>query len=215
MHRYEPERNGEPNLSGSEARESIDRREFLRTAATGTVGTAAAVGAVGTAAGQETGSESSGNASAGGGGPTQSVAVGPNNSLKFKPAETTIAPGTTVEWTWDSDNHNIVPSSQPEGTNWEGTAGPASKTYNTGHSYSHTFTTTGTFEYYCDPHQASGMDGAITVQPGGASSGASEPPIPNQAITLGIAATTTMLSTLGLAYVFIKYGGDYDSTTSN
>ncbi|UPV73511.1 plastocyanin/azurin family copper-binding protein [Halorussus limi] len=182
----------------TEGSESVTRRGFMRAATS----TAAAAGAAGTAAAesQETSS---------GGGGTKEVIVGPGGSLVFEPAEVTIAPGTTVKWVWESDNHNVVPSSQPEGANWQGTDGAPSKTYNTGHEYSHTFETTGTYEYYCQPHETAGMVGTVTVQEGGASTGGGGPAIPSSAKTLGVATTAALVFTLGLAYFFMKYGGDY------
>jgi plastocyanin len=177
--------------------ESVTRRGFMQAA----TGTAAAAGAAGTAAAaQEEG---------GGGGGSQEVIVGPGGSLVYDPAELTIAPGTTVNFVWESDNHNIVVESQPDGAGWEGTKGGASKTYNTGHEYSYTFETTGTYEYFCQPHKAAGMAASITVQEGGASSGGGGPAIPSSAKTLGIATTAALVFTLGLAYFFMKYGGDY------
>ncbi|WP_137283194.1 plastocyanin/azurin family copper-binding protein [Halorussus salinisoli] len=180
----------------TEGSESVTRRGFMRAA----TGTAAAAGAAGTAVAQEEG---------GGGGGSEEVIVGPGGSLVFEPAELTIAPGTTVNFVWESDNHNVVPESQPDGANWEGTEGGESKTYDTGHEYSHTFETTGTYEYFCQPHKTAGMVGTITVQEGGASSGSSGPAIPSSAKTLSIATTAALVFTLGLAYFFIKYGGDY------
>ncbi|MFC4449713.1 plastocyanin/azurin family copper-binding protein [Halorussus aquaticus] len=184
----------------TEGSESVTRRGFMRAA----TGTAAAAGAAGTAS-----AESQETTSGGGGGGTEEVVVGPGGSLVFEPAELTIAPGTTVKWVWESDNHNVVPESQPDGANWEGTDGGASKTYNTGHEYSHTFETTGTYEYFCQPHKTAGMVGTITVQEGGEQTGSSGPAIPSSAKTLGIATTAALVFTLGLAYFFMKYGGDY------
>ena len=74
----------------------------------------------------------------------------------------------------------------------------------------------GTYEYYCAPHRTSGMVGTITVNesgedPSAGGGGGSGPPaIPDSAKTLGIATMVGMLSTLGLAYFFIRYGGDYE-----
>jgi plastocyanin len=169
----------------------------MRTA----TGAAAGAGAAGTAAGAESQEE--------GGGGSEEVVVGPGGSLVFEPAELTVAPGTTVKWVWESDNHNIVVESQPDGASWEGTDGAPSKTYNTGHEYSHTFETTGTYEYFCQPHKTAGMVGSITVQEGGADTGGGAPAIPSSAKTLGIATTAALVFTLGLAYFFMKYGGDY------
>jgi plastocyanin len=177
--------------------ESVTRRGFMRAA----TGTAAAAGAAGTAAAE------SQEGSSGGG--TKEVVVGPGGNLVYEPAELIIAPGTTVKFVWESDNHNVVPSGQPEGANWEGTKGGKSKTYDTGHEYSYTFETTGTYEYFCQPHKSVGMTGSITVQEGGPDTGSSGPAIPSSAKTLGIATTAAMTFTLGLAYFFLKYGGDY------
>ena len=178
--------------------ESATRRGFLRTA-TG----AAAVGATGTASAQET-TEDGG----GGGGGTEEVTVGPGGNLSYDPAELTIQPGTTVVWSWDSDNHNVVPSAQPDDADWGGTEGGDSQTYDTGHEYEYTFEVEGDYEYYCTPHQQAGMTAAITVtsDTGG---GSAAPAIPSSAKTLGIATTAALVFTLGLAYFFMKYGGDY------
>ncbi|WP_246045748.1 plastocyanin/azurin family copper-binding protein [Halorussus ruber] len=182
-----------------EGSESVTRRGFLRTA----TGAAATAGAAGTAAAK---SQEEG----GGGGGTKEVVVGPGGSLVFEPAELEIKPGTTVKFVWESDNHNVVPESQPDGAGWEGTKGAPSKTYDTGHEYSYTFETEGTYEYFCQPHKTAGMVGTITVSPNaGGGGGSSAPAIPSSAKTLGIATTAAMVFTLGLAYFFMKYGGDY------
>ena len=173
----------------------MSRRAFLTTAA----GTAAAAGAAGTAAAQE-----------GGGGGTKTVTVGPGGSLVFEPGTNEplqITPGTTVEFVWDSDNHNIVVDSQPEGANWEG----HEPIENTGFTYSHTFETLGTYEYYCVPHQSAGMVGTIEVVESISTPAPSNvPTVPDSAKTLGVATTFAMVATLGLAFFFLKYGGDYE-----
>ncbi|WP_158057375.1 plastocyanin/azurin family copper-binding protein [Halorussus halophilus] len=160
--------------------------------------------------------------SGGGGGPTETVAVGPGGSLKFEPAELTIAPGTTVKWVWEGDNHNVVPESQPDGAGWEGTAGGASKTYNTGHEYSFTFQQTGEYSYFCQPHKTAGMTGTITVQEGGASSGgghAEQDPehmgVPFQAHYVGIATLLMMVVSLVYTFFTLKYGESPHTSGSN
>ncbi len=173
----------------------------MRTA----TGAAAAAGAAGASAGTAAGQS------------TTEVAVGPDGSLVFEPATVNIAPGDTVHWVWESDLHNIVVESQPEGANWEGTEGDANTTYDTGHEYEFTFETEGTYAYYCQPHRTSGMVGEVVVGGSGGggggggneSGGSGPPPIPGSARTLGIATGFGMLSTLGLAYFFMRYGGDY------
>jgi hypothetical protein len=61
------------------------------------------------------------------------------------------------------------------------------------------------------------MKGAIavgeevpTVETGGSGGGGrSRPQVPDAAKSLGIATGFGMAATLGLAYFFVKYGGDY------
>jgi plastocyanin len=170
----------------------LSRRAFLTTAA----GTAAAAGAAGTATAQEGGSEE--------------VVVGPDGDLVFSPGTDEalqITPGTTVTFTWESDNHNIVVDSQPDDAGWEG----HEEIENTGFSYEHTFETLGTYEYYCAPHETAGMVASIeVVEEIETEAPANLPEVPDSAKTLGVAATFAMVATLGLAFFFLKYGGDYE-----
>jgi hydroxymethylglutaryl-CoA reductase len=56
------------------------------------------------------------------------------------------------------------------------------------------------------------MKGTISVQQGGGTEGGggeSVPQVPASAKTLGVATAGAMVLTLGLAYFFLKYGGDY------
>ena len=164
----------------------------------------------GTAANETTAS----GGSSGGGGPTKEVIVGPGGSLVYDPADLTIANGTTVKFVWESDNHNIVVENQPEGANWEGTAGGASKTYNTGHEYSHTFDTNGTYEYFCQPHKTAGMVGTITVQDsvnsgGGGGQKEADPKhmgVPIQAHFVGLGALLMIAVSFVYTFFMLKYG---------
>jgi len=110
-------------------------------------------------AGNESGGNQSGNQSAGGG-DTVEVLAGPDGEFVFEPAELSIDAGTTVRWIWESDLHNVVPTSQPQGANWEG----HQPIEDAGFEYEHTFETTGTYEYVCEPHESQGMTGTITVE---------------------------------------------------
>jgi plastocyanin len=175
----------------------VSRRGFLRAASGG----AAVAGGV---------AVTSGSAAA----QAATVAVGPDGDLVFDPATIYVAPGDTVRWEWDSNNHNIVVNSQPGDASWEGTEGGETTTYNTGHSYEYTFETLGTYDYVCFPH-APGMAGQVIVNESGSSPTPAQsggpPEIPDSAKTLGVATVFGMLSTLGLAYFFMKYGGDYET----
>jgi hypothetical protein len=74
----------------------------------------------------------------------------------------------------------------------------------------------GEYEYYCQPHRSAGMVATIVVNESGEApssgggGGGGPPPIPDSAKTLGLATVVGMLSTLGLAYFFMRYGGDYE-----
>jgi plastocyanin len=183
--------------------ESLSRRGFLTAVSSGA---AVAVGAGGAAAqtdGEETTTDEGGEA------PKKEVIVGPGGELVFDPDELEITPGTTVEWVWDSDNHNIVVDEQPEGAGWEGTDGGPATTYDTGHSTEFTFETEGTYEYACEPHRSAGMLGTVVVtQNAGAEGGAAG--LPGNTKTMGVTLVAAMLGTLSFAYFFLKYGGDYD-----
>lgn len=183
---------------------AVSRRGFIRAAA----GAGAVAGTAGTAAGQEGNETDSGDGSYPGSGETEEVTVGPGGDLVFEPAELQILQGTTVNFVWDSDGHNVVPDSQPDGANWEGSG---EELQNSGYEYSHTFETLGTFEYVCTPHASAGMAGTIeVVEEISTPAPASGPPeIPDSAKTLGVAASIGMASTLGLAYFLIRFGGDY------
>lgn len=193
--------------------DALSRRAFLRA---GTAG-AAAAGAAGTAAAQEgteTGTSNGGtetgtsSGGSGGGGPTKELMVGPGGSLVFEPADLKIAKGTTVHFVWDSDNHNIVVENQPEGADWSGTEGGANTTYDTGHEYSYTFDTLGTYDYFCQPHKSAGMVASVEVVESIETPAPTGPAVPDGAKSLIVATTFAMIATLVLAFFFLRFGGD-------
>ena len=92
---------------------------------------------------------------------TFQVQVG-QGGLKFTPASITILPGDTVQWVWAADGHSTTSGTpgNPDGL-WD------SGIQNTGFTFSYTFNTVGTFNYYCSPHgQCCGMIGSVTVSSG-------------------------------------------------
>ena len=211
----------------------MKRRDFLRaasvpaaaTTASATAGLGAAQEttetsggtATGTATGTSTGTgtatgTASGSGGGGGSGETVTVTVGPGGSLVFEPGTSEplqIAPGTTVEFVWDSDNHNIVVDSQPEGANWQG----HQPLENTGFSYTHTFDTLGTYEYYCEPHRTAGMVATIEVvenpNAGGGGGGEKELHelgVPIHAHWVGAATILGILVTVIFTFYILKYG---------
>ena len=79
--------------------------------------------------------------------------------LKFTPQNVTIHVGDTVQWTWAASGHSSTSGTpgNPDGL-WD------SGVQNIGFVFSHTFTTAGTFPYYCTPHGGCcGMIGSVTV----------------------------------------------------
>jgi halocyanin-like protein len=86
---------------------------------------------------------------------TVTVEVGPSgNEYVFEPAAIRISSGTTVTWKWQgSGYHNVVAS----GGEFD-SGNPEQKA-----TFRHTFESTGTALYYCKPHEAMGMKGAVVV----------------------------------------------------
>ncbi|GAB7094973.1 plastocyanin/azurin family copper-binding protein [Halolamina litorea] len=185
----------------------MKRRDFLR--ATGGSGGAVAIGS-GVAAGQESTGTDTGSGG-GGSGPTETVTVGPGGSLVFEPAELTIATGTTVNFVWDSNTHNVVPTSQPEGADWAG-EGEQGVTFDSGHEYSYTFTTTGAYEYVCTPHESAGMVGSIeVVEELEAAGGGGERELhdigaPIHPHWVGVGTILMMFVSLVFTFYILKYG---------
>ena len=216
----------------TEGSADVSRRAFVRTAA----GATAAAAAAGTAAGQEEGTEGGG----GGGEPdydgfldavgnfdgttvdatgqdsaTVEVGVDANGgAFGFGAPAIHVDNGATVQWEWTGEGggHNVV--SDGDGPLDSGTAVAES-----GVNYEHTFEEDGIYPYVCVPHEGLGMKGAVVVGTdyptagggggGGGSAGSAE--VPNSAKTLGVATSFVMIATLGMAYVFMRYGGNYET----
>jgi halocyanin-like protein len=217
----------------TDGRADVSRRGFLRTAAGATAVSAAA----GTATAQE-GTEGGGG---GGGPPdfggfldqvgnfdgsvvdatgqdTATVEVGVQangGAFGFGPPAIHVDNGATVqfEWTGNGGGHNVV-------SDGEGPLDSGSAVSSAGVNYEYTFEEDGIYPYVCVPHEGLGMKGAVVVgtdyptqsSGGGGGGGGSGPPeVPNSAKTLGVATSFVMVATLGLAYFFIRYGGDYET----
>ena len=92
--------------------------------------------------------------------PNQRVAVG--DGFNFDPESFEISVGDTVLWEWVGSRHNVSYDGDnvPAETDWEG---DDDSLYSEGHFHAHTFEVAGEYEYYCQPHQSSGMVGNFTV----------------------------------------------------
>jgi len=88
----------------------------------------------------------------------QTVTIGPG--LAFNPATVTVVPGETVTWTWAASGHSTTSDAVAGPEVWD------SGVQNSGFSFSHLFTTAGTFPYYCKVHSFPGgttMNGVVQV----------------------------------------------------
>ncbi len=86
-------------------------------------------------------------------------------NFAFNPDPVTIHVGDTVHWVWQGDDHSTT-SVSGSAEQWD------SGVLNTGATFDHTFTHSGTFVYYCKIHgedngngTASGMSADIVVLP--------------------------------------------------
>jgi plastocyanin len=199
--------------SADHADRSLSRRGLMRRGIGGAA--AAAAGSAGTATAQTT------------------HTVDMTDGLVFDPDRLTIAPGDTVVWeNVGSVGHSVTAYQEeiPDDADYFASGGfdaeqAARDAYPEGdvpggESYEHTFEVEGEYGYFCIPHESAGMVAGLTVGEGGGGGGdggggdgggggGGPPPIPGSARTLALATMFGLLSTLGLAYFFMKYGGDY------
>jgi len=75
----------------------------------------------------------------------------------YSPAAVRVDSGTTVVWEWTGEgaSHNVV----DEDGSFE-----SELTDEEGFTFEHTFDESGTFLYFCTPHKAVGMKGAVVVE---------------------------------------------------
>jgi plastocyanin len=93
------------------------------------------------------------------------------DALKFDPASLTVPRGATVTWRNTSQVAHTVTDDPAKAANPADALLPSgaqawdSGTINPGGTYSHTFDVPGTYKYFCQPHEAAGMVGTVTVNP--------------------------------------------------
>jgi plastocyanin len=99
----------------------------------------------------------------------RTFAVAMTDAERFQPATLTVPSGATVTWNnTGSMTHTVTvdpskASNQANASVPEGVQPFDSGDITGGQSYSYTFTTPGTYKYFCIPHEALGMVGTVTV----------------------------------------------------
>jgi len=141
------------------------------------------------------------------------VTVGADDDgLAFDPTLLWVDPGTTITWEWSGagGGHNVVTVEGPAELD------SGSPVDEEGYTYQHETTEEdeGITHYVCTPHDGVGMHAGLavgddidTVDVGGGGGASGVVFVPQGARALGIATFIAMCSTLGLAFVFMKYGG--------
>ena len=88
--------------------------------------------------------------------------LGPSGGNRFSPTQVTIQAGQTVGWVWPSGSldHNVEPDGTQPVSSGALADGPK--------EYRFTFTTAGTYDFFCANHGGpggAGMSGRVIVQP--------------------------------------------------
>jgi halocyanin-like protein len=83
-------------------------------------------------------------------------AKGNGNFWAFEPAAVNVSTGTTVVWEWSGQGgaHNVVARDGAYGSELHNDAGV---------TFEYTFEGSGVSLYVCEPHESSGMKGAVVV----------------------------------------------------
>ncbi|ELZ59293.1 MULTISPECIES: halocyanin domain-containing protein [Halorubrum] len=200
--------------------DDVSRRAFMRTAGGAAAAAGAATATAGTAAAQEvepdwpSGAEGNvGSYTDARGQDSVTISVGAGDQgLAFDPTLVWVDEGTTITWEWTGAGgaHNVqtVEDGGPATLDSGDPVGEEGATY----EYETSSEDAGITHYHCVPHTAVGMHAGLavgedvaTVDVGGGSSDAVF--VPDAARALGVATFIAMVSTLGLAFVFMKYGG--------
>jgi plastocyanin len=92
---------------------------------------------------------------------TQNVNVGPG--IAFSPSTVTVLPGEDVVWTFQGAPHSTTSNATAPPEFWD-----SGIVFTVGQTFSHTFTTPGTYPYYCRVHSSptgTMMNGVVIVAP--------------------------------------------------
>ncbi|SDE71411.1 halocyanin domain-containing protein [Halorientalis regularis] len=89
---------------------------------------------------------------------TVEISVGAGDrGYAFDPAAAVVSAGTEVTWVWTGNGgqHNVVSTDDAFESERQSSAGA---------TFAHTFEEAGNYTYYCVPHEALGMHGAVIVE---------------------------------------------------
>ncbi len=148
----------------------------------------------------------------------QTVTVGP--SLAFSPSTVTVAPGETVTWVWAAGPHSTTSNATTGPETWD------SGIQGSGATFSHLFSTPGSWPYYCAVHSSPAgttMNGVVlvalppTATPTAVPVSTATPAPPTPSVTagppsaavpdLGFPARATLLAALALAGALVIFAG--------
>jgi plastocyanin len=92
-----------------------------------------------------------------------------DDPYRFQPATLTVPAGTMVMWTNTArDQHTVTDDPSRATSSADAALPPGVQAWDSGalirgETYIHTFTTPGTYKYFCTIHESLGMLGTITV----------------------------------------------------
>ena len=121
----------------------------------------------------------------------------------FAPANITVEPGTTVTWVQSGDNPHTT-------TSYDGLWDSGMIEGGSGGTFSFTFEESGTYDYFCIPHEDLGMVGSVTVTGGTATASptatATASPTPTALADTGGPPISSLLITLTPILLLVVLG---------
>lgn len=95
--------------------------------------------------------------------------VGMTGAMRFEPAEVRVRPGDTVTWRNRSSlTHTVTDDGSKARSRGSWALPPGAASFDSGRiapggSWSYRFTVPGTYRYFCQPHETSGMVATVVV----------------------------------------------------
>lgn len=150
------------------------------------------------------------------------------DELVFDPDDLTIAPGDVIVWeNVGQVGHSVTAYEDgiPEEAAYFAAGGfdsedaarsaytpgdPSAGDVGEGETFERQFQEEGTYDYFCIPHETVGMVASFEVTTATPSEGGGAPSLPESAIRVGLLAAFALVAVVGMAYVLLKYGGDYE-----